>query len=145
VRAAPDNATVLHLSSVDEARRLLARTPDIGRGTGTLELIIREWCLELHLVARQVVSHDVRAELRGLEFWLLWELMDHAGKDISSAHLLAHVWGTPSRVDSTVVRQGIRTLRRTLRGIGAGVVVRTGSTGYRMELAADATCCEADA
>ncbi len=145
VRAAPSDATVLHLPSMHEARRLLAEAPAVGRGDGVPEMIIREWCLELHLVAREAVSHDARAKLRGMEFWLLWELMDHGGQEVSPQHLLSHVWEAPPGRDSTVVRQGIKTLRRTLGGLRTGVGIETGRDGYRLAYSPDATCCEGTA
>lgn len=98
-------------------------------GQATKETVLRCADLELDIEAHRVMRAGVAIDLSPTEYKLLYTLLSNAGRVLSRAQLLEHVWEYDFEVESSVVDTYISYLRRkldqsepklihTIRGVG---------------------------
>lgn len=85
--------------------------------------------LRLHVGRLEADSGSGRVPLTRLEFLLLRELMQHAGRPLSRGELLAAVWGDQADPDSNVVGVCVRRLRTKL---GSHLIETVRGEGYQL-------------
>jgi DNA-binding response OmpR family regulator len=104
---------------------LLARVRNQLRGDD-FGRVMRAGNLRLHMGRMEADIGHGPAPLTRLEFLVLKELMEHAGRSVSKAQLLASVWGYDFEPGSNIVGVCVRRLRskfgnhliKTVRGEG---------------------------
>jgi hypothetical protein len=84
----------------------------------------------LDLDAHELVLDGRRVALTKLEYQLMHYLMQHEGKAVTRAELLADVWGYGYEGDANVVEVAVSALRRKLGG-EASMVSTVRGVGYR--------------
>lgn len=110
---------------------LLARVRALGRRTGEgLDDVLQVGDLTLDVQRREARRGDRTIELTAKEFDLLLYLMRNAGRVLTKAQIIDHVWGYDNETTSNVVEIYIHYLRdkvdrgfarpliRTMRGVG---------------------------
>lgn len=80
---------------------------------GTLAPVLRVGDLEIDILERVVRAGDAALPLTRTEQSLLYFLMANAGRAVTRAEILEHVWGNDG-TDSTVVDRHVRALRAKL-------------------------------
>ena len=102
----------------------------LRRGPRTVEAVLRVADLELDRVARKVVRGGKRIELTSKEFALLEYLMRNAGRRVTRAMIVEHVWNLSFDTSTNIVDVYINYLRKkvdaesiphlihTVRGVG---------------------------
>lgn len=98
-------------------------------GDGWSDQAIQVGSLRLHVGRLEADSGSGRVPLTRLEFLLLRELMQHAGRPLSRGQLLATVWGNQADPDSNVVGVCIRRLRTKL---GSHLIETVRGEGYQL-------------
>jgi DNA-binding response OmpR family regulator len=111
--------------SLDE---LLARVHNQLRGEG-LGAVIRAGQLRLHVGRMEADIGRGPIPLTRLEFLVLRELMEHAGRSVSKGRLLTSVWGYDYEPDSNIVGVCVRRLRTKL---GDHIIRTVRGEGYRL-------------
>lgn len=110
---------------------LLARVRALGRRAGEgLDDVLQVGDLTLDVARREARRGDRTIELTAKEFDLLLYLMRNAGRVLTKAQIIDHVWGYDNETTSNVVEIYIHYLRdkidrgfarpliRTMRGVG---------------------------
>lgn len=110
---------------------LLARVRALGRRTGEgLDDVLQVGDLTLDVQRREARRGDRTIDLTAKEFDLLLYLMRNAGRVLTKAQIIDHVWGYDNETTSNVVEIYIHYLRdkvdrgfarpliRTMRGVG---------------------------
>lgn len=102
----------------------------LRRGPRTIETVLRVSDLELDRVARRVERAGKQIELTSKEFALLEYLMRNAGRRVTRAMIVEHVWNLSFDTSTNIVDVYINYLRRkvdvdhssrlihTIRGVG---------------------------
>jgi two-component system KDP operon response regulator KdpE len=89
--------------------------------------------LKVDLNARVITCAGRIIDLTPTEQAIFYTLLRHAGKLVSSKHLLRCVWGTDSETKLRDLHVYIVNLRRKLRKVSEQVLIHTeGSQGYRV-------------
>jgi len=91
--------------------------------------VIEVGSLRLHIGRLEADTGSGRVPLTRLEFLLLRELMQHAGRPLSKGQLLITVWGYRADPDSNVVGVCIRRLRTKL---GNHLIKTVRGEGYQL-------------
>jgi len=91
--------------------------------------VIEVGSLRLHIGRLEADTGSGRVPLTRLEFLLLRELMQHAGRPLSKGQLLTTVWGYKADPDSNVVGVCIRRLRTKL---GNHLIKTVRAEGYQL-------------
>ena len=89
---------------------LIARVRNQLRIDG-FDRVIRAGNLRLHIGRMEADAGDGPTRLTRLEFMVLKELMEHAGRPVPKSQLLASVWGYNFQPDSNIVGVCVRRLR----------------------------------
>ncbi|HEY6497771.1 MAG TPA: response regulator transcription factor [Trebonia sp.] len=117
-----------YLAKPFSTAELIARVRNQLRGD-PFDQVIRVGNLKLHVGRMEADIGRGPAPLTRLEFLLLRELMEHAGRSVSKGQLLASVWGYEFQPDSNVVGVCVRRLRSKF----GGQLIRTvKGEGYRL-------------
>ncbi|MGO1080831.1 response regulator transcription factor [Inquilinus sp. CA228] len=114
---------------------LLARVEALGRRArhGTAETALRCGDLEMDLLRRSVTRAGNPVELQPREFQLLEYLLRNAGRVVSKAMLLEHVWHLRFDPSTNVVAAHMSRLRGKLHRSAAGELITTiRGAGYRL-------------
>ncbi|MFN7964927.1 MAG: response regulator [Acidobacteriota bacterium] len=82
--------------------------------SGRAEPLFESGALRVDLAARRVWLEEVEIRLTAIEYKLLTTLVQHAGKVVTSRHLLEAVWGPNSSGKAHSLRVYIAHLRRKL-------------------------------
>ena len=102
----------------------------LRRGPGPVETVLRVGDLELDRVARRVARAGKGVELTSKEFALLEYLMRNAGRRVTRAMIVKHVWNLSFDTSTNIVDVYINYLRKkidsdraphlihTIRGVG---------------------------
>jgi len=89
--------------------------------------------LKVDLNSRVITCGNTVIDLTPTEQAIFYTLLRHAGKLVSSKHLLRCVWGTNSDTKLRDLHVYIATLRHKLREVSEQVLIHTeGSQGYRI-------------
>jgi len=107
---------------------LIARVRNQLRGD-PLDRVIRAGNLRLHIGRMEADIGGGPTPLTRLEFLVLRELMEHAGRSVSKGQLLASVWGYESEPSSNVVGVCVRRLRSKF---GDRLITTVKGEGYRL-------------
>jgi DNA-binding response OmpR family regulator len=107
---------------------LLARVHTQLRGE-SLGAVIRVGQLKLHVGRMEADIGRGPIALTRLEFLVLRELMEHAGRSVSRGRLLTSVWGYDFEPDSNIVGVCVRRLRTKL---GDHIIRTVRGEGYRL-------------
>lgn len=111
----------------------------LRRGPRTVETVLRVSDLELDRVARRVERDGKLIELTSKEFALLEYLMRNAGRRVTRAMIVEHVWNLSFDTSTNIVDVYINYLRRkidadhstrlihTVRGVGYELSCQTGA------------------
>jgi len=91
--------------------------------------VIEVGSLRLHIGRLEADTGSGRVPLTRLEFLLLRELMQHAGRPLPKGQLLTTVWGDKADPGSNVVGVCIRRLRTKL---GSHLIKTVGGEGYQL-------------
>jgi DNA-binding response OmpR family regulator len=92
--------------------RVLRRT---SRPDAALRPVLRRGALQLNLLTRGVRLGAATVHLTALEQQLLYLLVANAGRVLTRAAILDHVWGAASDAEPTSVHRHVRTLRAKLQ------------------------------
>ena len=87
--------------------------------------------------AHEVRRGGTRVELTATEYKLLRYLLMNAGKVVSKAQILDHVWNYDFGGDGNVVETYISYLRRKLDGLGAPLIHTVRGVGYSLRAPED--------
>ncbi|MFI6909980.1 response regulator transcription factor [Nonomuraea sp. NPDC050394] len=109
-------------------RRVRGRQPD--------DYVLRVDDLALDTRSYRVRRGDVPIELSPTEYRLLRYLMLHAGRVLTRAQLLEHVWSYHFGGDDTVVATYISYLRRKIDALGPPLIHTRRGVGYCLQPAA---------
>lgn len=102
----------------------------VGRlGDGWSDHVIEVGGLRLHIGRLEADAGSGRVPLTRLEFLLLRELMQHAGRPLSKSQLQTAVWGYKADPDSNVVGVCVRRLRTKL---GNHLIQTVRGEGYQL-------------
>jgi DNA-binding response OmpR family regulator len=107
---------------------LIARVRNLLRGD-PLDRVIRVGSLRLHIGRMEADIGRGPVPLTRLEFLVLRELMEHAGRSVSKGQLLASVWGYESEPNSNVVGVCVRRLRSKF---GDQLIATVKGEGYQL-------------
>jgi two-component system OmpR family response regulator len=88
---------------------------------------------EAHLVRRA----GVLVALSPTEYKLLRYLMRNAGRALSRAQILDHVWDYDFGGESSIVETFISSLRKKVEGDGARLIQTVRGVGYRLSAVTD--------
>jgi two-component system OmpR family response regulator len=118
---------------------LVARVRAILRRAGDLEetthLSFED--LEMNDEAHEVRRGGTRVELTATEYKLLRYLLMNAGRVVSKAQILDHVWNYDFGGDGNVVETYISYLRRKLDGLGQPLIHTVRGVGYSLRAPED--------
>jgi DNA-binding response OmpR family regulator len=107
---------------------LLARVRNQLRGDPG-DQVIQVGNLRLHVGRMEADAGRGPLPLTRLEFLVLRQLMDNAGRSVSKGRLLASAWGYDYEPASNIVGVCVRRLRSKL---GDGLIVTVRGEGYRL-------------
>ena len=94
--------------------------------------------LQVDILSHRITLRGCPVELTHTEEAIFYILVRHAGKLVTTRHLLRCVWGTDSAGKIHDLHVYIRSLRQKLSGGGNESVIQTqGSAGYRLLLPMD--------
>ncbi len=110
---------------------LLARARAAIRRGRTEERILRVGPLSVDVIDRIVQVDGRHLDLTPREFSLIVLLARHAGRVVSRADILAHVWRLTRDPGSNLVEVNIKNLREKL-GSGAPAIETVRGAGYRL-------------
>jgi DNA-binding response OmpR family regulator len=111
----------------------------LRRGPRTVETVLRLADLELDRVERKVERGGKRIELTSKEFALLEYLMRNAGRRITRAMIVEHVWNLSFDTTTNIVDVYINYLRKKVDGEYAPHLIHTvRGVGYEMSCHAGA-------
>ncbi|WP_199442782.1 winged helix-turn-helix domain-containing protein [Umezawaea beigongshangensis] len=88
--------------------------------------------LVLHTTTHRVQVHDQPVQLSDIQFRTLSYLTHHHGRVVTSAELLAFVWGQDFQGSRKLVRNCVAQLRHKLRGSRGPTIENVHSVGYRL-------------
>lgn len=112
----------------------------LRRGSKTIDTVLRVADLELHRVERTVTRQGRKIELTSKEFVLLEYLLRNAGRRVTRAMIIEHVWNLSFDTSTNIVDVYVNYLRRkvddgfaprlihTVRGVGYELSCRSGTT-----------------
>ncbi|MFL5767529.1 MAG: response regulator transcription factor, partial [Actinomycetota bacterium] len=128
-----------YLTKPFSLEELVARVRAILRRAGDLEetthLSFED--LEMNDDAHEVRRAGTRVELTATEYKLLRYLLMNAGKVVSKAQILDHVWNYDFGGDGNVVETYISYLRRKLDGLGQPLIHTVRGVGYSLRAPED--------
>jgi two-component system, OmpR family, KDP operon response regulator KdpE len=101
-----------HVGELTARVRSAVRRSRVAQGDSQIVITIGE--IELDRERRVVKKSDAIVHLTPKEFDLLYCLMSHAGKPLTHARLLTHVWGTEYGNELEYLRTFVRQLRKKL-------------------------------
>lgn len=105
----------------------------LRRGPRTAETVLRVSDLELDRVARRVQRGGKHIELTSKEFALLEYLMRNAGRRVTRAMIVEHVWNITFDTSTNIVDVYINYLRRKVDGEGPSRLIHTvRGVGYEL-------------
>jgi len=111
----------------------------LRRGPQTVETVLRLADLELDRVERKVERAGKRIELTSKEFALLEYLMRNAGRRITRAMIVEHVWNLSFDTTTNIVDVYINYLRKKVDGEYVPHLIHTvRGVGYEMSCQAGA-------
>jgi two-component system OmpR family response regulator len=123
-----------YLTKPFSVEELVARVQVILRrvGKGRRARILTAGDVELDDEAHLVRKGGVLVALSPTEYKLLWYLMRNAGRALSRAQILDHVWDYDFGGESSVVETFISSLRKKVEGDGARLIHTVRGVGYRL-------------
>jgi DNA-binding response OmpR family regulator len=111
----------------------------LRRGPQTVQTVLRVADLELDRVERKVERGGKRIELTSKEFALLEYLMRNAGRRITRAMIVEHVWNLSFDTTTNIVDVYINYLRKKVDGDYSPHLIHTvRGVGYEMSCHAEA-------
>ena len=115
---------------------LLARIRAMLRRKDTyLPDLLSLGCVTLNRSTYQLCCQDQIQPLSGKEFQILEMMMQAPGTIISTEHLITHLWGWDTNVDTSVVWVHISNLRKKIAAIHAPLEIRfIRNAGYVLEV-----------
>jgi two-component system KDP operon response regulator KdpE len=94
--------------------------------------------LRVDIMAHRVTIRNRLVDLTPTEEAVFYIFVRHAGKLVTTRHLLRCVWGTDAEEKIHDLHVYVRSLRRKLNGAADESVIQTeGSAGYRLSLPPD--------
>ena len=105
----------------------------LRRGTRTLDSCLRVVDLEINRIERTVKRGDRKIELTPKEFALLEYLMRNAGRRVTRAMIIEHVWNLSFDTMTNVVDVYINYLRRKVdEGFEVRLIRTVRGVGYQL-------------
>ena len=124
-----------YLTKPFSVEELTARVVAVLRRSGKSRDIdvLRAGNIELDDDARVVRRDGVEVAVSPTEYKLLRYLMRNAGRAVSRAQILDHVWNYDFDGESTVVETFVSSLRKKIEGDGQRLIHTVRGHGYRLE------------
>jgi two-component system OmpR family response regulator len=128
-----------YLTKPFSVEELVARVQVVLRrvGKGRRARILSAGDVELDDEAHLVRRAGVLVALSPTEYKLLRYLMRNAGRALSRAQILDHVWDYDFGGESSVVETFISSLRKKVEGDGARLIQTVRGVGYRLSAVTD--------
>jgi len=124
-----------YLTKPFSVEELVARVQAVLRriGKGRQPQVLSAGDIELNDDAHIVCKDGVPIALSPTEYKLLRFLMRNAGRALSRAQILDHVWDYDFEGESTVVETFMSSLRRKVEGDGPRLIHTVRGLGYRLQ------------
>lgn len=131
-----DDCLIKPFSFIELSARVRAL---LRRGPSTVETVLRVADLELDRVERRVERAGKRIELTSKEFALLEYLMRNAGRRITRAMIVEHVWNLSFDTATNIVDVYINYLRKKIdEGFQPRLIHTIRGVGYELSCAQEA-------
>jgi DNA-binding response OmpR family regulator len=89
--------------------------------------------LQIDMTRHSIVVGEIALRLSRTEFDLLRLLAQNADRVLSRAEILETIWGSPSYIDTNIVDQYIRYVRKKLEAVGAAPrIVTSRGLGFQL-------------